>query len=114
MVNGIQLSGSALGRPRKDGARDKAQHYRNECERVEVGRRFSLAKHNCGMGPVAARLRETATYMIAISVLVLIFLKIQCAILLMLEFLMVDSLPRKNGFSRNNCSFFSEVYRNVL
>ena len=47
---GIRLSGPALGRPKKGEIRDKAQDYRDECERVEVERRFSLAKRKCGMG----------------------------------------------------------------
>ncbi|MDD6203493.1 MAG: transposase, partial [Firmicutes bacterium] len=33
---GIRLSGPALGRPRKDEIRDRAQDYRDECGRVEV------------------------------------------------------------------------------
>ena len=47
---GIRLSGPALGRPKKDTIRDKAQDYRDECERVEVERKFSLGKRKCGMG----------------------------------------------------------------
>ena len=35
-AHGIRLSGPALGRPRKGEPRDKAQDYRDECERVEV------------------------------------------------------------------------------
>ena len=58
--HGIRLSGPALGRPKRDETRDKAQDYRDECERVEVERRFSLAKRKCGMGLVTAKLRETA------------------------------------------------------
>lgn len=54
---GIRLSSPALGRPRKGETRDKAQDYLDECERVEVERRFSLAKRKCGMGPVTAKLR---------------------------------------------------------
>ena len=56
---GIRLSGPALGRPKKGETRDKAQDYRDECQRVEVERRFSLAKRKCGMGLVTAKL-ETA------------------------------------------------------
>ena len=41
----FRLSGSAPGRPKKGD-----QDYRDECERVEVERRFSLAKRKCGMG----------------------------------------------------------------
>ncbi len=68
--------------------RDKAQDYRDECERVEVERRFSLAKRKCGMGLVTAKLRETATHAIAISILVLNLRKIQCALLRLLTYLL--------------------------
>ena len=57
----FRLSDIALGRPKKGETRDKAQDYRDECERVEVERRFSLAKRKCGMGLVTAKLRETAS-----------------------------------------------------
>lgn len=84
---GIRLSGPALGRPRKDEIRDRVQDYRDECERVEVERRFSLAKRKCGMGLVTAKLRETAAHVIAMSVLVLNLRKIQCALLRLFVFL---------------------------
>ena len=84
---GIRLSGPALGRPRKDEIRDKAQNYLDECERVEVERRFSLAKRKCGMGLVTAKLQETAAHVIAMSVLVLNLRKIQCALLQILAML---------------------------
>ena len=96
---GIRLSGPALGRPRKGEYRDKTQDYRDECERVEVERRFSLAKRKCGMGLVTAKLRETASHVIAMSVLVLNLRKIQCAILRLLTYLMaVSSLLEKFAF----------------
>lgn len=72
----------------KGEARDKAQDYRDECERVEVERRFRLAKRKCGMGMVAAKLRETAAHVIAMSVLVLNLRKIQCIILRLLTYLL--------------------------
>ena len=84
---GIRLSGPALGRPGKDEIRDKAQNYLDECERVEVERRFSLAKRKCGMGLVTAKLQETAAHVIAMSVLVLNLRKIQCALLQILAML---------------------------
>ena len=46
-AHGTRLSGPALGRPKKGETRDKAQDDRDECERVEVERRFSLAKRKC-------------------------------------------------------------------
>ena len=70
--------------------------YRDECERVEVERRFSLAKRKCGMGLVTAKLRETAAHVIAMSVLVLNLRKIQRALLRMLAYLLEILAPKKN------------------
>ena len=94
-AHGIRLSGPALGRPRKGETRDKVQDYRDECERVEAERRFSLAKRKCGMGLVSAKLRETAAHVIAMSVLVLNLRKIQCAILQLLVFLRAILSPEQ-------------------
>ena len=41
---GIRLSGPALGRPRKDAVVDRKLEYTDICDRVEVERKFSLAK----------------------------------------------------------------------
>lgn len=87
-AHGIRLSSPALGRPRRGETRDKVQDYRDECERVEVERGFSLAKRICGMGLVTAKLRETAAHVIAMSGLVLNLRKIQRAILQLLAFLL--------------------------
>ena len=85
---GIRLSGPALGRPKKDAFRDKAQDYRDECERVEVERKFSLGKLKCGMGLVTAKLEETAEHVVALSILLLNLRKIQCAFLQFLDWLL--------------------------
>ena len=95
-AHGIRLSGPALGRPKKGETRDKAQDYRDECERVEVERRFTLAKRKCGMGLVTAKLRETAAHVIAISVLALNLRKIQRALLRMLAYLLEILAQNKN------------------
>ena len=73
----------------------RSQDYRDECERVEVERRFSLAKRKCGMGLVTAKLRETVAHVIAMSVLVLNLRKIQCAILQLLAFLPALLSPKQ-------------------
>lgn len=78
-ARGIRLSGPALGRPKKGEDRNKAQDYRDECERVEVERKFSLGKRKCGMGLVTAKLEETAAHVVALSILLLNLRKIQCA-----------------------------------
>ena len=55
---------------------------------MEVERRFSLAKCKCGMGLVTAKLRETVSHVLAMSVLMLNLRKLQCALLrLWLNFL---------------------------
>lgn len=94
--HGIRLSGPALGRPKKTETRDKTQDYRDECERVEVERKFSLAKRKCGMGLVTAKLRETAAHVIAMSILVLNLRKIQCTLLRLLAFLQTIFSDRKS------------------
>ena len=78
---GIRLSGPALGRPKKDAQPDKKQNYIDECERVEVERRFSLAKRKCGLGLITAKLEATACHCIAISILALNLRRIQCALI---------------------------------
>ena len=69
------------GRPKKDVRRDRVQDYQDQCERVEVERRFSLAKRKCGLGLITAKLEETACHCIAISILVLNLRKIQHVLL---------------------------------
>lgn len=78
---GIRLSGPALGGPRKGEIRDHSQDYRDECERVEVERRFSLAKRKCGMGLVIEKLEMTAAHVVAMSILALNLRKIRCVLL---------------------------------
>ena len=68
---GTRLSGPALGRPKKGEVRDKKQDYKDEADRVEVERKFSLAKRKCGLGLIMTRLEDTAAHTLALSVLVL-------------------------------------------
>jgi IS5 family transposase len=72
----IRLSGPALGRPKKDEIRDKKQDYIDESERIEVERKFSLAKRKCGIGLIVTRLKETTCHCLAMSVLLLNLRKI--------------------------------------
>ena len=53
----------------------------DECERVEVERRFSLAKRKCGLGLIMTKLEGTISHSIAMSVVVLNLRKIQRALL---------------------------------
>ena len=72
----IRLSGPALGSPKKDEICDKKQDYIDESERVEVERKFSLAKRKCGIGLIVTRLKETTCHCLAMSVLLLNLRKI--------------------------------------
>lgn len=70
-AHGIRLSGLALGRPKKDEARDKKRNAREEAERIEVERQFSLAKRKCRLGLIVTRLADTSCHCLAMSVLLL-------------------------------------------
>lgn len=75
--HGIKLSGPALGRPKKNENRDKKQDYIDQKERIEVERKFSLAKRKCGMGMIVTRLKDTSCHCLAMSVLLLNIRKIE-------------------------------------
>ena len=72
----IRLSGPALGRPKKNDKPDRKQDYKDICERVEVERKFSLAKLKCGLGKIYTRLAETTESVIVLSILVVNLKKI--------------------------------------
>ena len=93
----IRLSGPALGRPKKDEIRDKKQDYIDEAERVEVERKFSLAKRKCGIGLIVTRLKETTCHCLAMSVLLLNLRKIG-KVLLTEILMLVQNLLRIYSF----------------
>ena len=64
----IRLLGPALGRPKKDATINKKQNYIDECDRVEMECKYSLAKCKCGMGMIVIRLKETTCHSLAMSV----------------------------------------------
>ena len=81
-LHGIRLSGPSLGRPKKDAEVDKKEEYRDNCDRVEVERAFSLAKRSYGLGLIRTRLEETTKHAIALSILAMNLNKVSlCQIL---------------------------------
>ncbi len=112
--HGVRLSGSALGRPKKDEVRDKTQDFLVECERVEVERRFSLAKRKCGLGLIMTKLRETIAHSIAMSILVLNLRTIQHALLRLLAFFIRLIPPLKNSLCSVNIMYGARVLRRCL
>ena len=67
----IRLSGPALGRPKKDAVIDKKAEFRDNADRVEVERAFSLAKGSYGLGLIRTKLEETTRGSIVLSILVM-------------------------------------------
>jgi hypothetical protein len=68
---GIRLSGKPLGRPKKDAVIDKKQARTDETDRVEVERKFSLAKGSFGLGLIRTKLKTTSETSIALAIVVL-------------------------------------------
>jgi len=63
----IRLLGPALGRPRKDAAEAKKLIYRDNVDRIEAERQFSLAKRCYGLGCTVTRLEETSRCSIGLT-----------------------------------------------
>lgn len=70
-LHGIRLSGSSLGRPKKNAEIDKKTEYMDNADRVEVERSFSLAKRCCGLGRIMTKLDVTTGSSIVMSILVM-------------------------------------------
>lgn len=83
----IHLTGPALGRPKKDEVCNKKQNYIDESDRIEVERKFSLAKRKCGMGLIMTKLPETTRHSIAMSIIILNLRKVLCAFFARFDFL---------------------------
>ncbi len=112
---GIRLSGPALGRPKKDEVRNKTQDFLDECERVEVERRFSLDKRKCGLGLIVTKLRETIAHSVAMSVLVLNLRKMQRALLRLLAlFILLQQFQLRQRITSLTKPAANITYRNSL
>ena len=68
--HGIRMSGPKLGRPKRTDARATKEGYRDNVDRIEVERFFSLDKRCNGAGLIMTRLEETTLSSIALSVFV--------------------------------------------
>lgn len=67
--HGIRLSGSSLGRPKKNAGTDKKTEYKDNTDRIAVERAFALAKQKYGLGLITSRLDETTRCSIALSII---------------------------------------------
>jgi hypothetical protein len=76
-LKGIRISGPKLRRPSKDNEYDKAIEYKDNVDRIEVERSFSLSKRCYGMDLIKTKLEETTMTTIALSIFVTNLFKIQ-------------------------------------
>jgi hypothetical protein len=67
--HGIRLSGPALGRPKKNCIVDKKQEYIDAVDRIEVERKFSLAKRCFGLGLIKTKLDTTTMSSVSLSII---------------------------------------------
>lgn len=56
--HGIHLYGPKLGSPTAQGTEQKKQNYIDEGNRIEVERRYSLAKRKCGLWLIVTKLKD--------------------------------------------------------
>ena len=68
---GIRLSGKRLGRPRKDKdtKAEKVTAYKDNTDRIEVERKFSLGKRKFGLGLLLSKRENTTRSSIILSVI---------------------------------------------
>lgn len=65
----IRLSGRALGRPKKAPNADKKTEYQDNVDRIEVERKFSLAKRKFGLGLMRTKLEDTTKSSILLAII---------------------------------------------
>ena len=67
--HGIRLSGPALGRPKKNLEEDRRTTYIDAVDRIEVERKFSLAKRCYGLGLIRTKPDTTTRTSISLSII---------------------------------------------
>jgi len=80
----IRLSGPKLGRPSVTLKTDKKTEYRDNTDRIEVERSFSLSKRCYGLGLIRTKLYDTTLSAVALSVFVTNLFRMQARILFLL------------------------------
>jgi len=71
--NGIVMSGRKSGRPPKDDKERRTaekNERKNDIDRIEVERFFSVSKRNCGAGLIMTKLSQTTLGSVALTILV--------------------------------------------
>lgn len=87
---GIRLSGKRLGRPKKD-ADTKAESktaYQDNTDRIEVERKFSLAKRKFGLGLLLTKREDTTKASIVLSIIAMNIDRLAAILLHFLKFIL--------------------------
>lgn len=77
--HGIRLSGSALGRPRRDRNESRKITYQDAVDRIEVERGFSVTKRCYGLGLIRTKLEKTTRSSVCMSILAMNISKLTTA-----------------------------------
>jgi hypothetical protein len=87
---GIRLSGKRLGRPKRD-ADSKAEKkiaYQDNTDRIEVERKFSLAKRKFGLGLLLTKREDTTKASIVLSIIAMNIDRLAAMVLRLIQFLL--------------------------
>lgn len=92
---GIRLSGKKLGRPKKnaDSKAEKKIAYQDNTDRIEVERKFSLAKRKFGLGLLLTKREDTTKASIVLSIIAMNIDRLAAMLLRFIHFLLNFMLP---------------------
>lgn len=87
---GIRLSGKRLGRPKKDtdSKEEKKTVYQDNTDRIEVERKFSLAKRKFGLGLLLTKREDTTKASIVLSIIAMNIDRLAALLLHLLKFVL--------------------------
>lgn len=87
---GIRLSGKKLGRPKKDAdsKAEKKNAYQDNTDRIEVERKFSLAKRKFGLGLLLTKREDTTRASIVLSIIAMNIDRLAAMLLRFIRFLL--------------------------
>ena len=87
---GIRLSGKKLGRPKKDAdsKTEKKIAYQDNTDRIEVERKFSLAKRKFGLGLLLTKREDTTRASVVLSIIAMNIDRLAAMLLRFIHFLL--------------------------
>ncbi len=91
---GIRLSGKKLGRPKKnaDSKAEKKIAYQDNTDRIEVERKFSLAKRKFGLGLLLTKREDTTRASIVLSIIAMNIDRLAAMLLRFIQFVLNSML----------------------